>query len=184
MIFKTVENNPNSKISLGKVLLALMALDALVIVGLVVAAYLPQNYRTKDTLLQMTFTFNIVMIILVLLCALYYVFFRAKRKSYVGTAAFKEDVIELNGESFPLAEIKHLRFMGNDIRGEFRGFASKGTDNQVFITKGDGAVISSYFEQSTENNLKQAEKILEFYKQKGILTEANLDNILNNTNYY
>ena len=184
MIFKTVDNKPKNKFTIGKLLSILFIVNQLIILGMVVVAYLPQYYRTRDVILQTTFGFNIFTIVILLLSAINYMFFRSKSKKYVGNLEFKENEIILNATNYQLSEIKHLRFKGNDIRGEFRGFFSKGFDNQLFITRKNGEEISAYFEQTTEENLKNAEELLKKYHQNGILSEANLESIMTNSNYY
>lgn len=184
MIFKTVAARSKRKFTVGTILLALLFLDILTIFILAIVAYLPQNYRDKDLILQSTFAFNIGLIVILMLCAIYYVFFRNKNRKYIGALELSPSEIILNNETYPLDQIENIRIKGNDIRGEFRGFSSKGTNNQIFIQLKNKEEHSSNFEQTTEINLKNAENILKEYYQKAILTEANLETILNNTNYY
>ena len=184
MIFKTIADKPKRKFTFGKVLLALLFLVIATIGGLVVVAYLPQNHRIKDTVLQMTFGFNIAMIVILMFSAVYYVFFRNKKRDIIGTLELKPTDIILNNQTFPISTIKHLRFVGNDILGEFRGYATKGSNNEVFLELKTGDQLSSAFMQTTTENLKNAEDILQEYYKLGILTESNLATILNNTNYY
>lgn len=184
MIFKTIASAPKNKFSIGKLLLALLILDILIIIILAIVAYLPQYHRTKDLILQSTFGFNIGLIVILMFCAIYYVFFRNKSKKEIGSLEMKEEEIVLNSSTYPLSTIEHIRIVGNDIRGEFRGFASKGTNNQIIIHLKNGEEINSFFIQTTTENLKNEKGILNKYHEKGILTESNLENILNNTNYY
>ena len=119
-----------------------------------------------------------------MLSAIYYVFFRNKKREFVGTLELKLTEINLNNINYPISTIKHLRFVGNDILGEFRGYETKGSNNEIFIHLHNDEEIVSSFQQTTSENLKNAEDILQTYRQLGLLTEANLDTILNNTNYY
>ena len=184
MIFKTVAASPKKKFSVGKLLVLLLILDILIIISLAIVAYLPQYHRTKDLILQSTFGFNIGLVVILFLIAIYYVFFRNKDKKYLGTLELSEENIIINDKNYSLSEIGHLRIVGNDILGEFRGFKSKGTNNEIFIKLKNGEETSSNFVQTTERSLKKAKNILSIYHEKGILTESNLENILNNTNYY
>lgn len=184
MIFKTIADKPKRKFTFGKVLLALLFLVITTIGGLVVVAYLPQNHRIKDDVLQMTFGFNIAMIIILMFSAVYYVYFRNKKRAVTGTLELKSTEILLNNQTFPISAVKHLRFVGNDILGEFRGYSTKGSNNEVFIELKTGEELSSAFMQTTTENLKIVEELLQEYYKIGILTESNLATILNNTNYY
>ncbi|MFC6269642.1 hypothetical protein [Frigoriflavimonas asaccharolytica] len=184
MIFKTVAASPKKKFSVGKFLLLLLILDFLIIIALAIIAYLPQYHRTKDLILQSTFGFNIGLVVILFLLGIYYIFFRNKDKEAIGTLQMMEEKIMINDTTFPIFEIENLRIVGNDILGEFRGFKSKGTNNEIFIILKNGEEISSNFVQTTETSLKNAENILNIYHEKGLLTESNLENILNNTNYY
>ena len=184
MIFKTIADQPKRRFTLGKLLLALLFLVIAAILGLVVVAYLPQNHRIKDTVLQTTFGFNIAMIVILMFIAIYYIYFRNKKRAVIGTLELKSTEIILNNQTFPISTIRHLRIVGNDILGEFRGYATKGSNNQIFIELISGDQISSSFMQTTTINLKSAAEILKKYHKLGILTESNLATILNNTNYY
>ena len=184
MIFQTIADAPKRKFTLGKVLLALLFLDIAIIFGLAITAYLPQNHSIKDDILQTTFGFNIILIIILTISALYYVFFRNKKRAILGNLELKPTEIILNDRTFPISTIQHLRFVGNDILGEFRGYATKGSNNEVFMELKNGDQVSSAFIQTTSENLKNAEELLQEYYKMGILTESNLATILNNTNYY
>lgn len=95
----------------------------------------------------------------------------------------RPDQVILDDAVYPVSQIQRLRFIGNDIRGDFRGFVSKGTENKV-ILESNGSTVEFGFEQTPEQNLKNQSEILNRYRSAGILSEANLLNILNNTNYY
>ena len=184
MIFQTIADAPKRKFTLGKVLLALLFLDIAIIFGLAITAYLPQNHSIKDDILQTTFAFNIILIIILTISALYYVFFRNKKRAFVGTLELKPTEINLNNKNYPTSTIKHIRFVGNDILGEFRGYETKGSNNEIFVQLINGEEVTSSFQQTTSENLKNAEELLQEYYKIGILTESNLATILNNTNYY
>lgn len=184
MTFQTIADAPKRKLTFGKILLALLFLDIAVILGLAIVAYLPQNHSIKDDILGMTFRFNIVLIIIVMMSAVYYVFFRNKKRSFVGTLELQPTEIILNSKNYPVSAIKHIRFVGNDILGDFRGYETKGNNNEIFLELQNGEKISSSFQQTTAVRLKDDEATLREYLQLGLLSESNLDTILNNTNYY
>lgn len=184
MIFKTITDKSKRRFTFGKLLLALLFLVIAAILGLVVVAYLPQNHRIKDDVLQMTFGFNIALIVILMSSAIYYVFFRNKTRNVTGTLELKPTEIYFIEQTFPILDIRHIRFVGNDIYGEFRGYATKGSNNQIYIELITGEQLSTAFMQTTTENLKNAADTLKHYNKLGILTESNLDTILNNTNYY
>lgn len=92
--------------------------------------------------------------------------------------------IILNNKNYPASVIKHVRFVGNDILGDFRGYETKGNNNEIFIDLHNGEKISSSFQQNTSARLQDDEATLREYLKLGLLSESNLDTILNNTNYY
>ena len=114
IIFKTIADQPKRRFTLGKLLLALLFLVIAAILGLVVVAYLPQNHRIKDTVLQTTFGFNIAMIVILMFIAIYYIYFRNKKRAVIGTLELKSTEIILNNQTFPISTIRHLRIVGND----------------------------------------------------------------------
>ena len=185
MPFRTFQQARKSKITFGKILITLVILDILAIIALLILAFLPQYYRMKDDFLYQTFTLNLVLVALLIISAIYYIGFRGKKKEKVsGLLELKENEIVLNGTSIPLADIQKVRIIGNDIKGEFRGFVSKGSQNQIIITKITSEELSSFFEQTIENPLRNSKNILDLYHDKGILSESNFTNIMNNTNYF
>ncbi len=185
MAFRTFHQNPKRKITFGKILIALIILDIAAIIILLILAFLPQFYRMKDDFLFQTFTLNLVLVALLIMSAIYYIAFRGKAKKKIsGMLEFHENEIILNGMHVPLTDIQKIRIIGNDIKGEFRGFVSKGSQNQIIITKKNREELSSFFEQTIENPLRNWEPILKIYKDKSLVSESNFSNIINNTNYF
>lgn len=183
-MFRTLKPFDQKKITLGKIFKTLAIITGIVIVLTLILAMIPQFFRYKDRMLEATFAMNMVLIALILLNFINYVLFRGKKGNFTGNLELKEDKIVLNGKTFPLENISKIRFIGNDIKGQFRGFSTKGTENSVILKTNDGNEISSNFEQTLENNLKNYSEFLKIYHDQNKLSEANYDNILNNTNYY
>ncbi len=144
----------------------------------------PQMFRYKDYILESTFPLNLGFIVLLLLRALVYIFFKNKTRISDGFLELKKDEIVLRNKNYPLSEIEKIRLIGNDIKGDFRGNIAKGTNNQIVLHLTNGEIVNSDFEQNAQTNLKQDEKILRNYLETQQLSEANFENIMNNTNYY
>lgn len=184
MTFQTFQKKKDQKITLGKFLNFLLIINAIIIIGIYIVAMFPQLFRYKDHLLQLNFIFIIGFMILFLLRVLVYIFLKAKNGTKKGNLELRENTIILNEQEYPVSEIKYLRIVGNDIKGDFRGYISKGNNNELIIKMNSGEEIRSFFQQTQEKTLKNAEQLLATYKEKGILSEANFENILNDTNYY
>lgn len=183
-MFRTLKPFDQKKITLGKIFKILAIITGIVIVLTLILAMFPQFFRYKDRMLEATFTMNMVLIVLILLNFVNYILFRGKEGNFMGNLELKENEIVLNGDSFPLENISKIRFIGNDIKGQFRGFSTKGTENSMILKTNNGQEIKVNFEQTLENNLKKYSEILKIYHNQNKLSEANYDNILNNTNYY
>lgn len=183
-MFRTLQPFDKKKTTTGKILRILAIVMGAVIILTLLAAMIPQLFRYKDRLLEATFTMNMILIGLILLNVANYMLFHGKKGKFTGNLELRNDAVILNGEEFPLNSISRLRFIGNDIKGDFRGFSTKGTENSVIIKTVDGKEVSANFEQTLENRLKNYTEQLKSYHDQHKLTDANYDNILNNTNYY
>lgn len=184
-MFRTFQEVEKSKITIGRILFFLMVLSVVGIILLLILAFLPQFYRLKDFFMYHTFTLNMILVGLIFVSAVYYVGFRNRTKNkYLGELIFKNDGLVINERNFLLSEIKSIRIIGNDIKGEFRGFVSKGSQNKIILKTINQEEVHTFFEQTTENNLRQIREILDVYYKMGILSESNFHNICNNTNYY
>lgn len=183
-MFRTVQDNKKSIYTFGNLILLLMALTVLAVVVLLLLSLLPQMFRVKDELREMTIPLNIALVLLIFLSAINYILFRGKSGKLSGTLDLKEDSIVLNEEIIPLSDIEKIRIIGNDIKGEFRGFLSKGANNKLMINLLNGSKKEIAFEQTKENTLRSQKDVLKIYHDSGKLTESNYQNILNNTNYY
>lgn len=184
-MFRTFQGIKKTNFTLGKILFFFIILDVLAIAGLLILALFPQFYRQKDTFLETTFTLNMVLIALFLLSALNYILFKGKKKaSLAGMLEIRENEIVVNDQTLRLDELERMRFIGNDVKGDFRGHVSKGIGNEFIAKLKSGEQISVTFEQTRDNNLMGFKNILKGYYQRGLLSESNYQNIINNTNYY
>jgi hypothetical protein len=184
-MFRTFSPVKQKKFTIGKVLLFLMIADVIVIVGMLALAMFPQFYRKKDFLLESTFTLNMVLVGIFLLAALNYVIFNARSKSRpTGKIELLENEVVFEDRTIPLSQIEKIRIIGNDVKGDFRGFISKGIRNQLIVTLKDGTALQALFEQTKENSVLGKKDILAIYHQQGKLSDSNYQNILRNTNYY
>lgn len=184
-MFRTFSTVAKKKFTVGKFLVILMVIDALLIVGLLILSLFPQFYRKKDYFLESTFTLNMVLIGIFLLAVLNYVLFSAKNKARPnGTFELLHDRIIVDDQVIPADDIERLRLIGNDIKGDFRGFISRGIRNQMVISYKDGSITEVNFEQTSSNKLRDKKDVLETWYNEGKLSESNYLNILRNTNYY
>ena len=183
-MFRTIQPVKEKKLTFTKIFGVLTVVTAVAILILYAAALFPQLFRYKDFILETSFSLVVVAIVFFLLTGLSYVFLKSKKGNFTGEMKLNASEIILNGEKYPVSEIEKIRFIGNDIKGEFRGFNSKGTQNEIIITDKKQGHVHVFFEQTQENNLKKLKNILEGYYKEGIITESNYHNILNNTNYY
>lgn len=169
----------------GKILLgSLIVVGTLITLTLLVALY-PPLFRYKDLIMQSTFRMNLLFIGLLVCCALYYVFVRAKKKwEPAGEMKFLSDGIAIAERKILFSEIQSVRFIGNDILGDFRGQVSTGQNNSVRIVLRNGEELRYNFLQTPEQNLRAHEDYLRGLETLNLLSKANLDSILNNTNYY
>lgn len=170
---------------LGKIIRIAVWAVVLAMVALMITAAFPQLFRLKDSLLEKTFTLNLVLIGLIITGALYYVFLQKKtRRVAVGEMVLSGDGLTVLNEKIPFSALKSLRFIGNDIAGEFRGQETQGTENQILLTLQDGRNLTYNFRQTTAQRLSSQTEFLQKARQLGLLSAANYEAILNNTNYY
>lgn len=183
-MYRTLQPFQIKKLTTRKVLKILIMITIGLIVLVLGAAMIPQLFRYKDRLLEFSFVLNMVLIGLILLRVTHYMLYRARKGEFTGSLLLSKESIELNGNTYPISSLKKIRFIGNDIKGDFRGYDTKGTENQIILTQNDGAEVVSNFEQTVEKRLQDEHENLSAYRSAGKLSEANYDNILNNTNYY
>lgn len=183
-MFRTLEIPRKSKFNPTRILLTLSAICIVIILMMYAVALFPQSYRMKDRILEATFPMNLTAIGLLILAALYYVLFSKKKGNLTGEMEVSHDGVAINGQHYGVEEIEKIRVIGNDIKGEFRGFVSKGMQNQLILKTKAGEEISTGFEQTKANRLQDHKEVLKAWYERGILAEANYHNIINNTNYY
>lgn len=183
-MFRTLQIQKYKKFSVTKILLTLSAICIAIILLMYAIALFPQSYRIKDRILEATFPMNLTAIGLLILAAVYYILFSKKQGKFEGTLEIKNDGVSLNDRFISLQEIEKIRIIGNDIQGDFRGFVSRGTENQIFIRTINGEELTAAFEQTKDKQLKTFREELTSWYHAGKLAEANYRNILNNTNYY
>lgn len=183
-MFRTFSPASTRPSAVGKFLRILIYLTIGVMIAVYIIALFPQLFRYKDLLLESNFKVTLVLIFLLVCLWLNYIFFNSKTVAAAGNLSLKEEAIELNGTVYPLEELKNIRFIGNDIRNDFRGYISKGEKNSIALQLQDGTEVSSVFEQTQDENLKKYPELLSIYLNKGLLSKSNYQNILNNTNYY
>ncbi len=183
-MFRTLEIPKKSKINPTRILLTLSAICVVIILLMYAVALFPQSYRIKDRILEATFPMNLTAIALLILAALYYILFSKKKGMLTGEMELQDHGLTINGQHYDIEQIEKIRVIGNDIKGEFRGFVSKGTQNQIIIKTKNGEEITTAFEQTETNRLQDRKEVLQSWYEQGILAEANYHNIINNTNYY
>lgn len=184
MTYPTYTKTNPQKFSLGKFLNFLIILAILVILAAYVTAMFPQMFRYKDYILESTFPLIIGFLILFMLRVLVYIFLKNKVRTSDGFLELKKDEIILKNKNYPISEVEKIRLIGNDIKGDFRGNISKGTNNHMILYLKNGENLKVDFGQTDETNLKLDKEILKSYLDAHKLSEANFENIMNNTNYY
>ncbi len=185
-MYRIINQKSGNRKIVDKTLGILAAIFAAVFVLMLLAtAFIPSLYRFKETLNESVFVVFAIEMGIIVIAVLRYIFFREKGTVFTGgNLVLSEDSITADGQDYPLSELKKIRFVGNDIKGDFRGFVTKGTDNTLMITQKDGTETSWKFEQTENHQLKNDKIILQKYCDAGLLSESNFGNILNNTNYY
>lgn len=160
----------------------------LLIVGIIISTivlFLPPFFRLEDDIKAIIGGLIMLLLFVQVLRAFTYVLLKGKKISkYTGHLVLNSDSIAYNDEVFPLNTIEKIRFIGNDIKGDFRGFVGKGIDNQIQLTLKNQEEKTFFFEQTLEHNLKLAEENLNTYVDAKLLAKSNYDSIMNNTNYY
>ncbi|PIE50270.1 MAG: hypothetical protein CSA38_04265 [Flavobacteriales bacterium] len=184
-MFKTLNTKKRPFIRLGTILFALLILSFVAVIFSLLTSTIPYFYRYRNQFAEISFALNLGLVAMLVINAIHYIFLsKNKSTEFYGELSLEKEQIILNGEEIPLSEIKDIRLKGNDIKGDFRGYISKGTNNEIIIKLKNGKERSAFFQQTKTNKLKNHRSILEVYRNKSILSTANLQNILNNTNYY
>ena len=183
-MFRTFTKHKTSGFTFGKIIKILIKITFGVMILMYILAFFPQLFRYKDFILETNFKITLLLIALFIISWINFTFFTSKKDNSTGELHLTENSILLNGREFPLENLQQIRFIGNDIRKDFRGFVTTGQNNEIVLKTDNGDEIRSFFEQTGENNLKNLKSVLEVYRAHNLLSKANFDNILNNTNYY
>ena len=183
-MFRTVAAHKKEGFTFGKLIKILIRITFAVMILMYILAFFPQLFRYKDFILETNFKVTLVLIGLFILSWLNFTFFTTKKDKTEGELLLQNDKIILNGTEFRLDELQQIRFIGNDIKKDFRGFLTTGQNNEIVLKTASGEELRSFFEQTSEKNLKSLKPVLEVYRDRKLLTKANFDNIINNTNYY
>lgn len=147
--------------------------------------FLPPFFRLEDDIKKILGGLIMLLLFVQILRAFTYVLLKGKKvKQYTGHLVLDSEFIAYNEQVYPIHDIENIRFIGNDIKGEFRGFVGKGIDNRIQITTTNKDEHVVFFEQIVDHNLKMAETQLKSYVDAKILSKTNYDSIMNNTNYY
>lgn len=183
-MFRAIQPYPKKKITFTRVFAFLTGICAVVLLFLYAIALIPNLFRYKDVILEFSFKVVIATIATFLLTAISYILSKGKKRNFSGNLELLPAEIILNNNSYTVSDLEKIRFIGNDIQGDFRGFKSFGTENELIMTLKNGQEIRTFFEQTNENKLQNQIEVLKSYRDQKILSEANFQNILNNTNYY
>ena len=147
-MFRTLTPPRKKKITITALLSILTRISLVSVLLMYVAALIPQFFRYKDVILETSFSVVIVAAVLFLLTGFSYIFLKSKRGKFTGEMNLTEHELMLNGNGYQVSEIEKVRFIGNDIVGEFRGYQSKGTQNEVILKLKNGTEIRSAFEHT------------------------------------
>ncbi len=183
-MFRTFLPKKKSLFSISSLVSVLVFLNGIGILAMYIVALFPQMFRYKDRIMEATIPVIYLFLALSLLRVLLYIFYHSTAKKEIGTLQFFPNEIRVNSTTYPIDEITSIRIIGNDIKGDFRGYISKGIENTILLTLKNGDRIETNFEQKKDNRLSQQKEILAGYRNAGLLSEANFYNLCNNTNYY
>ena len=180
-MFRVLENQKENKVKVSKILnfiiIFLTVFIALFYIATIIYWYVDFQ---KEIVLKLS---GGVLAFFIIFKILHHNFFKQKKEVFIGELIFKENQIEVLNEIYPLENISTIRIKGNDIKGEFTGLKSQGINNELFINLKNGNQLIYFFEQTTENKIKDI-LVLKNYVQEGKLAESNYESILANSNYY
>ena len=183
-MFNLIQIQKTTKPSTSKFLQFLLIVNTVLALILFILTFIPALFRFEEKIGNYVFIAFVTEIVLLILVIVRYIFFNERTISYAGKLILNQDSIQINEEIFPLDNIRKIRFKGNDIKDDFRGYVSKGNKNFLYLTFNNGEEKEFQFEQTKENSLRNLEGLLKIYLDRKLLSESNLENILNNTNYY
>ena len=180
-MFRVLEKSPENKFTIGKILkFVIIILTVFILLFSLASVFHRFHQYQKDFVTQWIGGFYLFF---VLVKVIHYIFFQQKKGKFIGDLIFKDNEIEVLDKIYPLESISKIRIIGNDIKGDFQGFVSQGTKNELIINLLNGNSINYNFEQTSDNRLKDT-LVLKKYVDAGKLGQVNYESIIENKNYY
>ena len=180
-MFRVLEKSKESKVKMSKILNFTIIFLAIFLVVFFLATiffwYIDFHKEIVFQVVGSLYGFTIVFKVI------HHNFFQQKKAVFIGELQFKDSEIDVLNKIYPLEKISKIRIKGNDIKGDFRGLKSEGTNNELFIDLVNGDELTYFFQQTIENQLKNI-LVLKKYVADGKLAQLNYDSIIENTNYY
>ncbi len=182
-MFRTLQSKKDKPKAFGIFKIATIITVLLMILSSLAVIY-PPFFRYEDELKRLVAGCIFFILFLQIVKALVFVFLKSKGAKTTGDLILNENEITAEGMIYRLEHINKIRFVGNDVKGEFRGFISKGSNNQMILSLIDDVEKTFTFEQTTQRRLSGQKEILASYVAQGKLSKVNFDAIINNTNYF
>ncbi|SFH80561.1 hypothetical protein [Halpernia frigidisoli] len=180
-MFRVLEKPKESKLKISKILnFTIISLTIFLIVFFLATIFFWYVDFHKEIVFKIA---GVLLGFFIVVKILQHNFFQQKKGVFMGTLIFKENEIEVLDNIYSLENIATVRIKGNDIKGEFRGLKSLGTNNELFINLQNEEKLVYFFEQTEENSIKNL-SVLKSYAEKGKLAESNYESIIANSNYY
>ena len=183
IVFKTLQPIKNGN-KVSKVLRYLNIIAFAALIGSTLAFFYKPLFRYEDDIKEVMAGSIYLILFIMVLRAISYVLLRSKSSKTKSYLLLTPNEITADEMIYSLEHIKNIRFIGNDIKGEFRGFISKGTGNEMILSLEGDIEKKFYFEQTSNNRLRDQKEILEGYVTQNKLSKTNFEMIMNNTNYY
>lgn len=181
MMFRVLEKQKENKTKTSKILNIIMIGLAIILLLFSIAAIIHRFHQLeKDIFFKGS---GSLFGLSILVKIIHHNFFQQKKGVFAGELKFDENEIEVLNKIYPLDSISKIRIKGNDLKGEFTGLKTEGINNELFIDLINGNKINCFFEQTTENCIKNI-SLLKSYVDEGKLAESNYESIMANTNYY
>ena len=182
-MFRTIQVQEKKPI-ISSLLKILTILASITLILSSIAVFYPPFFRYEEDLKQIVGSSIFVILFIQIVRAFVYIFLKSRNAKTTGDLILKENEITAEDMIYRLEHITKIRFVGNDVKGEFRGFISKGSNNKMILSLVDGVEKTFYFEQTKQRRLKNYNDILHSYVSQNKLSKVNYEAILNNTNYY
>jgi hypothetical protein len=180
-MFRVLEKPKENKLKISKILNFIIIFLTIFLVVFFIATII---YWSIDFQKDIVYDWIIgLLLFFIFFKVIHHNFFKQKKAVFSGNLQFKENEIEILNKIYPFENIVTIRIKGNDIKGDFRGLISQGTNNELFVNLENGNSLNYFFEQTEENCVKNL-LVLKNYVEKGKLAQSNYDSIIENTNYY